>query len=718
MIQLQNVCKTYHNQNNEKKVLNGVDFQQDDCGITMILGQSGCGKTTLLNIISGLEQDYEGEVHVEGTCAYIKQEIQLMESMSIYDNLSIKNNDASQIETLLKQFHLWEERTKKVKKLSTGQKKRVQVLREILLRPDTLLCDEPTAALDHENAEMLMELLKELSKEIPVIVVTHEIAIAKQYGDRICKIENGCIVKDEVLHKINQIQETSQKPMGSSRVSNLQLLKLCITSRPWESIFHIVFLFVLVVAIYVGGTFYASANSTQKQKEIWNNSENLLITQPNEDNYYLTEYDKEHQYFELREKEEGTIAFYYDTYSPVDITTVMEESQDVIGYRAGWDPFLYSIFPMYLPVRSKEEAERQIAYYETQGYGNLWSVDKLKKDLSDPTKTGYYDYFHVRGFYPDLNWIMYILNNSEKQLDTLYMDQTGDIPIKQSVVVYQIKEAYDLPIVYGEQMNDENEIVLPYDLAKSICMKRYAHEDVSQLLGEDIYLLLKNRNRSGQDSFELQDEKPMKIVGITSMENAQEVRIYMKAGAYDSYCFQTYQMNEKELEYQFVYFLGDPMSDQTEIAETINSLLPGEHSSFLPYEYTKSGHTTEKLYKSPVLFIGFALIIVACTLLILLLYELILFKRKRKEEELLKNAQYDLRKLYLMESICYMIPTMIILPLGLPFVIDRINALVRTYEYSDMITYSITSIVLSIVLGWMLYLLIRGGFYAMRIKKH
>ena len=193
-MRLDNINKTYHNKLNDVHVLKDLNFTLNTVGLTFIIGKSGSGKTTLLNILAGRDHDYTGTMILEGNVEYVEQEYNLMESLSVFDNLFMLCKDKEMIDLKLKQFGLFEHKNKKVKKLSTGQKKRVQVLKCLLSHPDLLICDEPTAALDEANSKLVMEALKEAGKNIPVLIVSHDMALCNQYASRICKLENGYIL--------------------------------------------------------------------------------------------------------------------------------------------------------------------------------------------------------------------------------------------------------------------------------------------------------------------------------------------------------------------------------------------------------------------------------------------------------------------------------------------------------------------------------------------
>ena len=163
-MELIHIQKTYHNRNNTVHALKGIDLDLSTNGIIVILGPSGCGKTTLLNIMAG-RLSYEGRIEDVPSFDYLTQEFNLFENMSVKDNLLLVSENREKLDFYLDVFDMSDQMDKKVKKLSNGQKKRVQFIRALLHQPGLLLCDEPTAALDRDNAVKLMDELKKLSDE-------------------------------------------------------------------------------------------------------------------------------------------------------------------------------------------------------------------------------------------------------------------------------------------------------------------------------------------------------------------------------------------------------------------------------------------------------------------------------------------------------------------------------------------------------------------------
>ena len=221
MLELINIKKKYSNET----VLNNISLKFPDHGLISIVGESGSGKSTLLNIIGLLEKYDEGKLLIDGKSikdlnlkdidnvhktyfSFIFQQYNLIENMSVIDNITITNDnkDIYSIINMLKIRHLL---TKKVIKLSGGEKQRVALARALSTNPRVLLADEPTGALDSKNRNIVMELLKNISEDILVIMVTHNYRDALKYSDRIIEIKDGTIIKDNNMKNIKFVNKFS-----------------------------------------------------------------------------------------------------------------------------------------------------------------------------------------------------------------------------------------------------------------------------------------------------------------------------------------------------------------------------------------------------------------------------------------------------------------------------------------------------------------------------
>jgi putative ABC transport system permease protein len=212
MIELANVYKVYNlNKNNECTALKNINLNLPSNGLIFITGKSGCGKTTLLNIISGIDTPTKGEVKttykIKDYSAIIFQDFALIDYLSVYDNLMLvaKMNNKGSLEVLdiAQKYGIDNILNHLPNEISGGQKQRVSIARAIILDRPVLICDEPTGNLDSENTKIVCEILKNESKNRLVIVVSHDLEEFRSISDRIIKISDGIITSDEVINKID-----------------------------------------------------------------------------------------------------------------------------------------------------------------------------------------------------------------------------------------------------------------------------------------------------------------------------------------------------------------------------------------------------------------------------------------------------------------------------------------------------------------------------------
>lgn len=225
MIEVKNLIKDYSLGNKQTlRALKGINLSFSTNEFTSILGQSGCGKTTLLNLIGGLDLPTEGEIIFNGKSissmsdkqldayrnnqiGFILQNYYLIPTFNVIDNikmaLSFNKLPKEEIEAralnILKKVGMEQYAKSFPKQLSGGQQQRVAIARAIVNDPTIILADEPTGSLDNSTAKEIMDLLKEIGKERLVIMVTHNEEIAKKYSNRIIRMHDGTILSDETL---------------------------------------------------------------------------------------------------------------------------------------------------------------------------------------------------------------------------------------------------------------------------------------------------------------------------------------------------------------------------------------------------------------------------------------------------------------------------------------------------------------------------------------
>ena len=221
MLELNDIKKDYVSGSTTVSALKGINLRFRDCEFVSILGQSGCGKTTMLNIIGGLDKYTSGDLKINGvstknykdrdwdfyrnnSIGFVFQSYNLIPHQTVLSNveLALTLSGVSKAERkkraieALEKVGLGEQIHKKPNQMSGGQMQRVAIARALVNNPDILLADEPTGALDTETSVQIMELLKEISKDRLIIMVTHNPELAKDYSTRIVKLLDGVITDD------------------------------------------------------------------------------------------------------------------------------------------------------------------------------------------------------------------------------------------------------------------------------------------------------------------------------------------------------------------------------------------------------------------------------------------------------------------------------------------------------------------------------------------
>ena len=223
MITLENVNKYFNrHKKNQVHVINNISLNLKNNGLVAFLGPSGCGKTTLLNVIGGLDKIKSGKIYIDNkkisskcsykvdkirniNIGYIFQDYKLIDNLSVFDNVALvltmigikdKKEIKKRVEYVLEKVGMERYKNRPSSMLSGGERQRVAVARAIVKDPDIILADEPTGNLDSKNSLEIMKIIKSISKERLVLLVTHEESLARFYADRIIELSDGKAVKD------------------------------------------------------------------------------------------------------------------------------------------------------------------------------------------------------------------------------------------------------------------------------------------------------------------------------------------------------------------------------------------------------------------------------------------------------------------------------------------------------------------------------------------
>lgn len=262
MLELIKVSKTYKTGKNVKvEALKDVTLSFPERGLVFIIGKSGSGKSTLLNLIGGLDGSDAGKIIINGKSAesftagdydafrnafvgFVFQEYNLIETFSVFENIKIaadlqnKCVKKEDIDGLLEKLDMPGLAERMPRELSSGQRQRVAIARALVKEAGIILADEPTGSLDSETGKQIIEILKSLSQEKLVIVVSHDLELAKRYADRIITLKDGRAVEDTGSFSLPGREEASEEPrIVKSRFSMRNAYRIArgdILRKPWR----------------------------------------------------------------------------------------------------------------------------------------------------------------------------------------------------------------------------------------------------------------------------------------------------------------------------------------------------------------------------------------------------------------------------------------------------------------------------------------------------
>ena len=301
MLELKDITKTYRIEDIETKALDGISVSFRDKEFVAILGKSGSGKTTTLNIIGGLDRYSTGDLIIKGkstkqfkdsdwdayrnnTIGFIFQSYNLISHLSIVENVEMGmtlsgvsgSEKKRRAKEVLEQVGLADHLHKRPNQLSGGQMQRVAIARALANDPEILLCDEPTGALDTTTSVQIMELIKEISKDKLVIMVTHNPELAESYADRIIEFKDGHIESDSNPYEGNEVTtEFKLKKTSMRRRTALRLSYNNLKTKKGRT-----FLTAFASSIGIIGIAVILSLSTGFQTQIINYQEDALSEYP------------------------------------------------------------------------------------------------------------------------------------------------------------------------------------------------------------------------------------------------------------------------------------------------------------------------------------------------------------------------------------------------------------------------------------------------------
>ncbi|MCM1333859.1 MAG: ABC transporter ATP-binding protein/permease [Bacteroides sp.] len=255
MLSLKNIKKDYTMGDSTVHALKGVSVDFRESEFVSILGQSGCGKTTMLNIIGGLDRYTDGDLVIDGVSTkkykdrdwdtyrnhkigFVFQSYNLIPHQTVLANVELaltlsgvsKTERRKRAVEVLQRVGLGDQLRKKPNQMSGGQMQRVAIARALINDPDILLADEPTGALDSETSVQIMEILREISRDKLIIMVTHNPELAEQYSNRIIRLVDGKITGDTNPFTNEKPQKNAPEKVRKTSMSFLTAMSLSLNN--------------------------------------------------------------------------------------------------------------------------------------------------------------------------------------------------------------------------------------------------------------------------------------------------------------------------------------------------------------------------------------------------------------------------------------------------------------------------------------------------------
>ncbi len=694
-MKLCNINKTYHNKNNTVVVFQNLNLELPTHGCITIYGESGSGKTTLFELIAGIDKDYEGTVENDKRVEYLFQEIELFENLSVYDNLLFATSDHNEINELLKKFDMTDLIHQKVKKLSNGEKRRVQIMRSLLNHPDLLLMDEPSASLDQKNAALICDMIKQLSHEITVVITTHDEALFDNVADISYRIEYQQLTLIKQNHQCQAVKQEAENKKESvhTKENSLKMSLLYLKAHKLSVLVSIILLIMFSFAAYTG--FYYNDSGGEKQRHnVWNYSTNLIYTFPN----VCESTPAKNSNYVYKECES------YDLFTLEYLNKVIEKNNDIIAYALEWDSSIYNG----IDYESMEQLEKDVAS------GKQISItDKLKR-----TFYSYYDVFQAIE-YGDGEEIIANFVNPE----TTYVDIKGlrkqleELNETPRVFPYEMAQQDKLPLIVGKYPEKNTEVIIANDLAQAL-QKMYGYDNLNKLIGKQLTFYTRG------DVDELMEMLPddwgnkdlylhVTISGITSYENMFENRMYFKRNGFQSTLADIYHYDVNKLKVHGEKFLIDPSKDTQSVLDDLNVNSPLVNDSYhifngennVYFEWSGKINQDQSLMKKLIL-----VLLVICLLFILL--QRFFFKKQLiKEAHIMKQCAYSPIKIEcivnLFVCICAGVLSFLML-IGMIPALNQIALLLFNRTILDWsikhYIYSLLFVVIVYELGMMLYL--------------
>ena len=607
-MKLIHIQKTYHNRNNTVHALKGIDLDLSTNGIIVILGPSGCGKTTLLNIMAG-RLSYEGRIEDVPSFDYLTQEFNLFENMSVKDNLLLVSDNREKLDFYLDVFDMSDQMEKKVKKLSNGQKKRVQFIRALLHQPGLLLCDEPTAALDHDNAVLLMEEMKKLSDRIQIILVTHDILLSKQYADRIITMEQGVVIRDEIIHEKQESHAGNRMKKRNLKDTAVLSVKNMVSRLP-HTCSQILLSTISIFSLFVFCNLYGNVSKQSNYSETFANGENMIVSVPQQ--------------------------------------TTSSAGENISGYRVKYTGMTTEDLFSYDEIVQAVKDHPQIIAVEAFNSRQYVSETDAYNDL-EYQRMKMFDLNAYGAVSDDMSWA------ADRPVDSPVLIPSNSLSVTEAgertylytelvktsrIQVFDLANGYqDLPLICGSIPEDDS-VIIDQNTADLI-MKNEGYDSYEQLIGKTMILgTCYYRNQYEFTPQQLYEPIEVRIAAVAGIHNDLIRMVFFNNGIANNPLFDAVVQDLQQVRLDYVRFIVQPGSDYAAIAESLDAFFHKPNVDVTVYQGKGLGKE-HAFYKSPSGLLIYGIIVILIIGCMYIISEVFYRKRMIKEKNILHTYGYS-----------------------------------------------------------------------------
>ena len=590
-MRIEKINKIYHNQNKQVHALKDVSVDFIAQGICFIVGKSGSGKSTLLKILAGLDKDYTGSVKGFDGAYYVSSGYDLLSQLTVKQNLSLTRVSEKKTIKALQRYHLSDCENKKVKLLSNGEKRRVQLIKALFMNKRIVLLDETVSALDYENLIEVMDMMKANSASSLFVVVTHNETLLPKYGDQIITLDDGNIVDNKVMHTPSFMGRKNRNRKGDKDTFRACFAygKELFGQRLGLLLLSIISIVTLCFSIIL----FADVNSFSSAKQALESNELTLMSRP-----LNPEPKKDVSYYVYDQQYTNYNSFFYQ-----DIEKSINDYPDMIAI----NPFYSLLYSEYIP------------FYEDGA--------SVKKD--GEARANNFEAFEFIGLNQEIreetNYILseaYFQSNENCNGYGCSVDQffQEDQMIDNKVNVYHLVNDYtsSIQLLAGDYGKANNEIVLDYSLANEY-KDVLGVDSVEALIGQSFSLhVLGVKNKMTLDrhyaindkykEFEIdpnyiysdRETIDFVITGVTELDNVNDYNAYLTCPILDNPLLEAFlkEGNHDDLPFNTVNMIFKPGSDMNALKSSMNDYFHLDLSEFIQASELYTVTTQDDRYQS------------------------------------------------------------------------------------------------------------------------